>query len=117
MTSRSGLFLGSGLRYSYEGLRPVARARRAALRGFNPQQVVGALRYPPPWTALVKIIREAGRKVTLSPVALGFALGRPLISVIRWTPCTYAVIDGDLINRWGRVYTKPHRECKTEIPV
>jgi len=35
----------------------VAKARRVALRGFNPQPVVGALRHCPPWTALVKIIR------------------------------------------------------------
>src|ERR1700732_5210741 len=44
----------------------VAKPRRVALRGFNPQPVVGALRHRPPWTALVKIIRAAGRKVTLS---------------------------------------------------
>src|SRR5690242_6454517 len=42
----------------------VAKPRGVALRGFDPQPVIGALRHRPPGTVLVKIIHGEGGKVT-----------------------------------------------------
>src|SRR5690349_15128923 len=58
----------------------VAKARGVALRGFDPQPVIGALRHRPPGTVLVKIIHGEGGKVTAGLAELrgrGHLIGLP----------------------------------------